>query len=772
MPRCIRSCALVGLIASLLVAFIVAAPAHAQNASAAPPKVLPGTQPLSLDGDITSTLVDGVDRFLLKQLEQEEKSREQHWAVMVHRDPATVHPLAAELSNIIGLRDARVANPRMTVERDPQSGQAYCSTAAWQADLARWPVHADVDASGLYVRPTQTPIKFRAIVIPDAGQTPEQLIGVGEGHEQVTAWAARLAANGGEVIVTTPVSRHREARRGRAIMTDQEFLYRSAFELGRHLLGYQVDETLSAIEALTANSKADLPVLVVGWGEGGWIAQHAAAVSPSIDAVCISGHFQSRQKVWQEPIHRNVQGLLSKFGDAELVAMIAPRQAIIDAIPGPQVEIGGDGGAPGKLTGPTLDAANSEFVRTRKILTAAQLEKSVKLITPDALPATNGASESAVLATLASVGVTAKLEVSSDKVAINPNVGLMTADARRREILEKWDRFSQRVLEHAVDERAEYWKSLKTDSLANFKATLEPYREKFYRDVIGRWEQPLQAPQPRTRLIYEKPKWVGYEVVMDVFPDVIAYGVLLLPRDQPAGQKRPCVVFQHGLEGRPKDCIEGDHPAYHDVAAQLAEQGYVVFAPQNLYIFHDRFRTLQRKSNPLGKTLFSTIIPQHQQICRWLTTQDQVDPKRIAFYGLSYGGKSAMRIPPLVPEYCLSICSADFNDWVWKNASTHANYSYVWTMEYEIFEFDLGSRFNYAEMATLIAPRPFMVERGHFDGVAPDDRVAAEFAKVRHLYSAKLGLHDEARLEFFVGPHTINGKGTFEFLRQKLSFNP
>jgi hypothetical protein len=41
--------------------------------------------------------------------------------------------------------------------------------------------------------------------------------------------------------------------------------------------------------------------------------------------------------------------------------------------------------------------------------------------------------------------------------------------------------------------------------------------------------------------------------------------------------------------------------------------------------------------------------------------------------------------------------------------------------------------FNYAEMAALIAPRPFMVERGHFDGVAPDETVGYEFAKVRHL---------------------------------------
>lgn len=771
MQRCICSCALVGLIASSLTTLLTA-PTLAQDVAAASPKVLPGTQPLEMEGDITSALVDGVDRFLLSQLDQAANSREKHWPALVNHDTTKPHPLAGELATIIGLRDARVASPRLTIERDPQSGTAYVSGKTWHADLARWPVHTSVDATGLYVRPTQADIKFRAIVIPDAGQTPEQLIGGGVGQEQVMAWAASLAAVGGEVIVTTPVSRHREARKGRAIMTDQEYLYRSAFELGRHVLGYQVNETLAAIDSLTATSKVDVPVIVVGWGEGGWIALHAAAVSPTIDAVCISGHFQSRQNIWQEPIHRNVQSLLTKFGDAELAAMIAPRPVIIDAIAGPQVDIGGDGGAPGKLTGPTVADAKSELARTHKILSHAKLDQFVQLVVPDQQPTLAGASPAAVQATLAAVGITTILDTDKHAVAVNPNVTLITPENRRREMLEKWDRFSQRVLEHAVDERAEYWKALKTDTLENFKATVEPYREKFDREVIGRWELPLLPPQPRTRLIYEKPKWVGYEVVMDVFPDVIAYGVLLLPRHQPAGERRPCVVFQHGLEGRPQDCIEGDHPAYHDVAAKLAEQGYVVFAPQNLYIFHDRFRTLQRKSNPLGKTLFSTIIPQHQQICRWLAAQSQVDPQRIAFYGLSYGGKSAMRIPPLVPEYCLSICSADFNDWVWKNASTHAPHSYVWTMEYEIFEFDLGSRFNYAEMATLIAPRPFMVERGHFDGVAPDDRVAAEFAKVRHLYSAKLGLTNEARLEWFVGPHTINGQGTFEFLREKLKFKP
>jgi hypothetical protein len=311
---------------------------------------------------------------------------------------------------------------------------------------------------------------------------------------------------------------------------------------------------------------------------------------------------------------------------------------------------------------------------------------------------------------------------------------------------------------------------LDTTSPETFRQSADGYRDFFYRQVIGRFDEPMQAASPRSRKAYDQPKWTGYEVVLDVFPEVIASGVLLLPKDLRQGERRPVVVCQHGLEGRPRDVITGDSHSYHDFAARLCEQGFITFAPQGLYIFRDRFRTLQRKANPLGKTLYSIMVPQNQQITDWLRAQPFVDPARIAFYGLSYGGKSAMRVGALVTNYCLSICSGDFNDWVWKNASTRSPYSYVRLPEYEIFEFDLGETFNYAEMTALIAPRPFMVERGHLDPVAPDERVAYEFAKTRFLYEARLGLGGNCAIEWFTGPHTIHGKGTFDFLHEHLDW--
>jgi hypothetical protein len=62
-----------------------------------------------------------------------------------------------------------------------------------------------------------------------------------------------------------------------------------------------------------------------------------------------------------------------------------------------------------------------------------------------------------------------------------------------------------------------------------------------------------------------------------------------------------------------------------------------------------------------------------------------------------------------------------------------------------------------------------MVERGHRDGVAPDEMVAYEFAKVRLLYT-DLGIADRAAIEFFDGPHTIHGAGTFDFLERHLNW--
>jgi dienelactone hydrolase len=720
------------------------------------------TKPITLEGDIASHLVSGVDQFLLDELAASVAKRETHWNRDFSSHEAyvkSVEPNRKRLAYILGLRDERIVFDGLQFEGSTAESALVGQTDRITIHAVSWPAFGDVTGVGLLLEPRGRYTVANVVAIPDSGQIPEQIAGLELGLVPELQYARRLAESGCRVVVPMLIDRKEKISR----LTRREFLYRSAFELGRQLIGYEIQKTLAVIDWFNKISPGK-PVGVIGWGEGGLIAQYAAAVDTRIDAACVSGYFDSRQNIWKEPIDRNIFGLLEQFGDAEIATLIAPRSLIIDAARGPEATISGGRGAPARVVTPSVDSTKIELVRAEKLINGLNPSSNFSLIEGGAKPL-DGQALDQFLKTLSSgaaLGQAGENNITHLREKFD-------AAKRHAKQFHEIDRHTQWLLRESPFVRKQFYKP-DTSSVAKFEASNEKYREQFYNDVIGRFEHDRLSFNARSRKSYDTEKWIGHEVVLDVFPNVIAYGVLLLPRDLKPDEKRPVVVCQHGLEGRPQDIIQGNHPAYHDFAAKLAERGFITFSPQNLYIFRDRFRTLQRKANPLKKTLFSVIIPQHQQIVDWLKTLSYVDEKRIAFYGLSYGGKTAMRVPPVVTDYCLSICSADFNEWVDKNASTRNPHSYVNSGEYEIFEWDLGSTFNYAEMAGLIAPRPFMVERGHYDGVASDETVGWEFAKVRYLYQGKLKLKDRCEIEWFDGPHTINGKGTYDFLFRHLNW--
>jgi len=516
---------------------------------------------------------------------------------------------------------------------------------------------------------------------------------------------------------------------------------------------------------------------VVGYGEGGLVAFYSAALDPRIDAALVSGYFGSRQRVWEEPIYRNVFGLLKEFGDAEIASLIAPRTLIVEHSEWPKVDgpplprPGRNGAAPGKLVTPERVAVEAELDRSR-----AFFPESFGF-SPQLIYANEGQTvlpgSSAALAALGRALHLTNPPAPSKAEALTDLRPAFDPAARQKRQINELVSHTQRLLllsERARDEF--FWRQVKPNVTSDWPAVCQQFKNKMWDEVIGRFPKASLAPHPRGRKVSEKESWTAYEVTLDVWPDVYAWGILLVPKNIKPGERRPVVVCQHGLEGLPSDTIDEDPSApgygpYKAFAARLAERGFITFAPHNPYRGLDKFRVLQRKANPLGKSLFSVILAQHDRILDWLSELPIVDPERIGFYGLSYGGKTAMRVPSLLDRYCLSICSADFNEWIKKNATTDSPYSYLFSSEYEMPEFNLGQTFNYAEMAALIAPRPFMVERGHHDGVAPDEWVAYEFAKVRRCY-AFLGIPERTTIEFFNGPHTINGVGTFEFLHTHL----
>jgi dienelactone hydrolase len=682
--------------------------------------------------------LDSCDAFLLDQIKSSISRRSQNWS----RDFSSaegfvksIEPNREKLAELIGMKDDRLAY------ESPQIFDLVGEGPGYTIYRVRWPVIGQVYGHGLLVIPEDGAKDKMTVVIPDADQRPEQILGLTGALEPNFQLARTYAEKGGYVLIPDLIDR----TAWRDNISHREYIYRSAFALGRHMIGYEVQKILAGVDWFQKSNAHH--ITVVGYGEGGLLAFYAGAIDTRITETVVGGYYGSRQSIWEEPAERNIFGLLSDFGDAEIATLIAPRKlTIIVDLPVPAVNVlPGGRGKPALIHSIGEEELDSEIRRAEQFVAGLSWEIS-KISSP----------------------------IPSMKIPKGSNTGDLNASTRQSQMVMELDHHNQSLLVESPYVRQEFMKDLDFTNLTAYRTSTVEYRQYFERQIIGKFDIELDSFNTRSRSIDVGSDEVrAYEVVLDVFEGVFAYGLILIPKDLKVGESRPAIVCQHGLEGRPQSTVgEMGYKAYKAFSTQLAERGYIVFAPQNLYIFKDRFRTLQFKANAIQKTLFSLMVPQHQQITDWLAQLDMVDAERIAFYGLSYGGKSAMRIPALVSNYCLSICSADFNDWVWKVSSSRSPYSYVGTGEYEIFEWDLGSTFNYAEMAALIAPRPFMVERGHFDGVAPDERVAYEYAKVRHLYNALLKIPDRTRIEWFVGPHTINGKGTFEFLDSHLDFNP
>jgi cephalosporin-C deacetylase-like acetyl esterase len=759
---------------ALAVASLLVSPLAAQTP-------LPGTKPLTAQGDLAAQMVAGIDKYLSRETAASVAQRKQFWKPDFSSPAAyakSVETNRRRLQKILGVRDERLPVPDLEYVATTSRPVLVGECAAYKVYLVRWPVLPGVHGEGLLLEPKGKPLAC-VVALPDADVPPEALTGLVPAADAAGPFAHVLAGQGCRVLVPTLVNRadtfSGNPKLGR--MTNQphrEFVYRMAFEMGRHVIGYEVQKVLAAVDWFTRD-KDHPPVGVYGHGEGGLLALYSAALDPRIRAAGVSGYFGPREAVWKEPIYRNVWGLLREFGDAEVAALIAPRTLVVENtpvrdVPGPPpARAGRSGAAPGEIHSVPEEAVKAEVQRARALAY-------------DRLPPAAGQGLFLEKSSAKQPGrglkrfLKALLGAGQERLHPLPPVEKQTGydplPREHRQFDELVD-FTQKLLPESEARREKFFAGADRSAPEKWAASMQRYRDYFWDEVIGKLPAPTMPLNARTRLVYDEPKWKGYEVVLDLYDDVFCYGILLVPNDLKPGEKRPVVVCQHGLEGRPTDIVNPKQKTryYNSFGAQLADRGFIVFAPQNPYIGGNTFRQLVRKANPLKLSLYSFIVRQHERILQWLRTLPFVDGGRIAYYGLSYGGKVAMRIPSILLDYCLSICSGDFNEWIWKNITLYFRSSYMFSGEYEMYEFDLGSTFNYAEMAYLIAPRPFMVERGHDDGVGNDEQVAYEYAKVRRLY-ARLGIPERTAIEFFSGGHEVRGRGTFAFLSRHLNWPP
>ncbi|HEY4196656.1 MAG TPA: hypothetical protein VGM63_14030, partial [Mucilaginibacter sp.] len=698
--------------------------------------------PLTEKGDLSALMVSKIDQFLTKETQRQSANRDQLW----HRDfsnptafnqsVSAQRQLLSERLGVVYHRD----EPKLELMTNGRLLPLVVNTKTCIIKAVRWKVFDGLSAEGLIIRP-KGEIKARIVLIPDADVIPEVFAGLRNGGPGYGI-GQRLAASGWEVLIPTLVSRADTFSGNPSLglstnLPHREWIYRQGYEVGRHVIGYELQKIFSGIDWFTLRNDAEkkvLPIGVAGYGEGGLLALYAAALDTRISATLVSGYFNQRDQLWKEPIYHNVFGLLTNFGDAELAVMAWPRTLVIEQSRAP--EVAGppvssrrrSGAAPGSLETPSYVTARDECTRAKAM--EPKDNENVHWCSNGNADFKEPFSEAA-LSSFAS-GLHLKMPEKYARLSLLKRQAWVDTTKRQERTVREMEQTVQKVLLLSERTREEkFWEKLKGDTSLQ-KPVKAAFREQFWKQ-IGQLPTPSMPVNPRARLLQQTDKWKSYEVMLDVWPGVFAWGIMIIPNDIKPGEHRPVVVCQHGLESTPMDVVTTDSTAkdfhfYRGFGSRLADRGYVVFAPCNLYRGNNKFRVLQRKANPLGLTLFSVMIGQHQRIIEWLKGLSFVDPNHIGFYGLSYGGKSAMRIPAVVQGYALSICSGDFNEWIRKCSSVDYRFSYIYTGEYDMQEWDLGHTFSYAEMAALIAPRPFMVERGHYDGVAADEWVGYEFA--------------------------------------------
>lgn len=561
------------------------------------------------------------------------------------------------------------------------------------------------------------------IVIPDANQSAADLCGLTTKLAADRQHARTFAARGFTVFVPFFVQRRAFSE---PWTNDRSWLFRLGYQTGQHLIGSEVQQVSSAARYLQSLSNVDRNrIAVAGAGQGGLIALYSAALDEELRGALVIDYFDEREYAYEEPEDRMIWNHLREFGDAQIAGLIAPRPLWIDG-----------GGS----------HVQQEFARIDR--------RHAKLFTPG----TGIISLSSAL--------------SGGEPKANMPDRLMDADECARIANAQFSQWQARYRNLAIEAyavRESAWQA-DTASIERYRIWARPKIEQYF-DVVGRFPDATGSFDARSIKIYDEPDFSGYRLSVRLYDGVHAYGVLLVPKNLRPGEKRAVVFTQHGLAGKPEDALgvvpnSAADAVYSRFGMNLAKRGYVVFAPMISTQTGAERDAVGRRAALVGQTAVGIELKKFGRVIDFLSTLPFVDPARFAFYGLSYGGYTALWIGPGEPRFRVVVSSGHFNDWDIKTSDPTQGTSFLfYPNNLDMFNFNLLNRFSHSEFGMLVAPRAFMIEVGDRDGVivAPRRFADVEMERVIDLYR-RLGIPEKGRIARFDGPHKVDGKEAFDFL--------
>ena len=287
-------------------------------------------------------------------------------------------------------------------------------------------------------------------------------------------------------------------------------------------------------------------------------------------------------------------------------------------------------------------------------------------------------------------------------------------------------------------------------------------------DTIG-YPPPGQpdAEVPEFRRIGEDAIATYYRTRISVLPGVHVIGLYLVPKDRSKARRGrlPLVISLHGGDGSPEVATFHGGANYNDMVRGAAKHGYAVYAPQHLFKADgypaDIRPRMDHRARLIGTSITAIEIAKIRRGLDVVLQRPEIDPKRAAMVGLSYGSFYTLYTTALEPRIRVAVASCFFGDLAERMQQSEPD-------GWGDMRFSHGvTRFRDPEIAALICPRPLEIQMGRRDTlipIAPGRRTAPLVADYYH----RLGRDDNFRFVEFDGSHEFHGATAWEWLEKHL----
>ena len=216
------------------------------------------------------------------------------------------------------------------------------------------------------------------------------------------------------------------------------------------------------------------------------------------------------------------------------------------------------------------------------------------------------------------------------------------------------------------------------------------------------------------------------------------------------GGEYPAIVCLHGHNADRNSVYDSD-PQYHHFAQVLAENGYVTISPD----------VGQHEVYEAGRILMGERLWDVMRTVDYLTTRPEVDSSRIAAMGFSLGGEMSMWISAMDSRIKATVTSG-----------------YLTTMDHMIhwfhcpcWKFDgLVENFDWADIYSLIAPRPLMAQIGTQDPFVAGFPLSIARPAMDEVKKSYRAFNQESQAQLFEheGGHEVEVPSALAFMDQVL----